>query len=158
MRPLPGEFSVRRQAALRPSLSPFDGRLLVLPSVEQGRQLIERKSDVGAQLVLDAHTHLWRETMPVTVDRGSEPDTIVIHVGLTLFALGDDVVVLQASDVHCEHLLEPDPEAHHLEPARVGERGARPVHERTQPTCLVHQVAAGLQVQVQRVRQDCLGA
>lgn len=86
MRPLPGEFSVRRQAALRPSLRPCDGRLLVLPSVEQGRQLIEREGDIGAQLVLDAHTHLWRETMPVTVDRGSEPDTIVIHVGLTLFA------------------------------------------------------------------------
>ena len=68
----------------------------------------------------------------------------------------DDVVGLHPVDVHRQHLLEPGAEREHLEPTGIGERRARPVHERAEPAALLDDVRAGLQVQVIGVGQHRL--
>ena len=70
----------------------------------------------------------------------------------------DDVVGLHAVDVHRQHLLEPGAEREHLEAAGVGERRARPVHERPETAGLLDDVGSGLQVQVVGVGQHGLRA
>ena len=87
-----------------------------------------------------------------------EGDAVVVDAGQPLLALGDDVVGLDALGVHREHLAEAGAQRQHLESAAVGERRARPVHERAQTARLVDDVGAGLQVQVVGVGQNSLCA
>ena len=146
------------EAADRPGVGALHRALLVAPGVHQGGELVEGEHDVGAQLVLDPHRHFGGEAVQVAVEVGAEGHPVVVDVGQPGLALGDDVVAGHPDGVHCQHLLETHPEAHHLEAAGVGEGRAGPVHEGTQPAGGLHDVGARLQVQVVGVGQDGLGA
>ena len=52
---------VLNHTSLRPLEGSLQRSLLVLPGVHEGRALIEREHDVGADLVLHLHRHLWSE-------------------------------------------------------------------------------------------------
>lgn len=146
------------QAALGPGVGALDRSLLVSPGVQQGRQLVEGEDDVGAELVLNVHRHFRGEPVPVAVEVAGERDPVVVDVGHPGLALGDHLIVGQTRGVHGQDLLEPHPEAHHLEAPRIGERGAGPVHEPPETPGGLDDVGAGLEEEVVGVGQDRLGA
>ncbi len=98
--------------------------------------------------MLDAHRHLGGEAVLRPVEVRFERHAVVVDLREPFLALGDDVVVLDAHRLHGEDLLEPHTERHDLEPAAVGEGRTGPVHELAEPTGLVDDVRAGLQIQV----------
>lgn len=146
------------EAAFGPLVGALHRTFLVGTGVDERGEFVERKDDVGAQLVLDADRDLGCEAVQRTVEMRPERHAVVVDVRQAFLALGDDVVGLYPVGVHGQHLLEPDAQGQHLEAAAVGEGGPRPVHERTQAAGLGHDVRARLQVEVIRVGQDGLGA
>ena len=156
VRALDGEPVVLVEAALRPRVRARHRPLLVGAGVHQRGELVEREDDVGAQLVLNLHRHLGREPVPRPVEVRLEGHPVVVDVREALLALGDDVVGAHAHRLHREHLLEPHPQRHHLEPAAVGEGRAVPVHERAEPAGLVDDVRARPQIEVVGIREQRL--
>ena len=154
--PFRGEPAVLVEAAHRPCLGADHRPLLVDPGVHQGGALVEREDDVGAELVLDPHRDLRGEPVHRAVEVRLEGDPVVVDDGQPVLTGRDDVVRLHPVDVHREHLLEPGAERQHLEPARVGERRAGPVHEPAEAAALLDDVRSGLQVQVIGVGQHRL--
>ncbi len=130
--------------------------LLVATGVHQRGQFVEREDDVGAELMLDADRHLGGEPVGRSVQVRPERHAVVVDVGESLLALGDDVVGLHPRGVHREHLLETDAQRHHLEAAAVGVGRSGPVHERAETAGLVDDVGTRLQIQVIRVGQNRL--
>ena len=106
--------------------------------------------------MLDLHRDLRCKAVLRPVQMRSKGHTIVVDVRQSGLALGDHVVVLEPVGVHSEDLLEADAERHHLETAAIGERRTCPVHEGAEAAGSLDHVCAGLQVEVVRVRQDCL--
>ena len=145
-------------AATGPAERALHRILLVGAGVHQRGEFIEREHDVRADFVLDAHRNLSGETMCVTIQRRLERHAVLIHPGHALLALGDDVVRLHAGHVHCQRLLEADAQRHHLETARIGERGPIPVHETRQAAGRVQHVLARALEQVEGVGQQALCA
>jgi hypothetical protein len=92
------------------------------------------------------------------VEMRREGHAILIDVREPGLALGDDIVVLQTVDVHCEHLLEADAEGHHLEPAAVSKGRSRPVHEATEAAGSIDDIRPRLQVEVVGVCEHGLGS
>ena len=92
------------------------------------------------------------------VQVGGEGHPVVVDARQPGLAVGDHVVVGHPGGAHGQHLLEPDPERHHLEAAAVGERRTRPVHEGAQAAGRLDDVGTRLQVQVVGVGQHGLGA
>ena len=132
--------------------------LLVATGIHQRRQFVEGEDDVRADLVLDLHRHLGGEPVRGAVEVGDERHAVVVDMGQPLLALGDDVVGLHPVGVHREHLAKTRAQRQHLEPAAVGERRPRPVHERAESAGVVDDVGAGLQVEVVGVGQHGLRA
>ena len=98
------------------------------------------------------------------VDMGLKVHAVIINMCQALFAVSHIVVTNRASigtlrignGSHVNHLFEPRPQAHHLEPAGVGEGWPVPVHEPSQPAGGIQNLGAGLQIQVVGVRQKRL--
>ena len=155
---LAGQAIVLVEAALRPAVRPLDGGFLVFAGVHQRGQLVEREDDVRAELVLDAHGKLRREPVRAAVDVAAEGHALLVDERVAFLAGGEDVVVLQAGDVHGQGFAKAHAQAHDLEPAGVGERRSVPVLEPRQTARRLHDVGARLQVQVVRVRQHRLRA
>ncbi len=149
---------VFHQAPHRPVVGALYRLFLVAAGVDQGGQLVEGEDDVRAELVLDPDRHLGGEPVGGTVEMRAERDAVVVDMGQPLLAFGDDVVGLDPSGVHRQYLLEPCTEGEHLKAAAVGEGRARPVHERAEPACLLDDVGAGLQIQMECVGQNRLRA
>ena len=156
--PLGGEPLVFDDAPLGPRLRTCDRLLLIAPRVHQRRQLVKRKHDVGAELMLDSHRDLRGESVHRTIDVRLEGHPIVIDRGEPILAGRDDVVGLDAFGIHRQRLLEAGAERKHLEATGVGERWAGPVHERPKTPGRIDDVGAGLEVEVVGIRQQCLGA
>ncbi len=153
------EPEVLGDAPLGPAPGPLQGLLLVAAGVLQRGELVEREHDVRADLVLDVHGDLGAEAVPVAVEVALEPHAFLVHMGQAFLAGGDGVVrPRMVHRFHVDDLLEPRAQAHHLEPAGIGERGTAPVHERAQAAGLVQDVRARLQVQVVGVGQHGLRA
>jgi hypothetical protein len=145
------------EAAGGPRLGAGQRLLLVGAAVQQGGQLVEGEDDVGTQAVLDAHRHLGGEPVGRAVEVAAEGDAVVVDVGETVLVGGDDVGGL-GRGVHRQRLAEPGAEAHDLEAAGVGEGRAGPAHEPAEPAGLLHDVVAGLEVQVVGVGEQGLRA
>ena len=73
-----------------------------------------------------------------------ERHPVVVDLGQAALAGRDDVIGLHPVHVHREHLLEPGAEREHLEATRVGEGGARPVHEGAQAAAQLDNIGARL--------------
>ena len=159
---LPDSISRQPLVLVHASAGPAEGALhrvlLVGAGVHQRGEFVEREHDVCADFVLDAHRNLSGETMCVTIQRRLERHAVLVHPGHALLALGDDVVRLHAGHVHCQRLLEADAQRHHLETARIGERGPIPVHETRQAAGRVQHVLARALEQVEGVGQQALCA
>ena len=145
------------QAPLGPPPGAFQSLFLIGTGVEQGRELVEGHHDVGPQPVLDRHRDLRGEPVQVAVERAAEGDTTVVDHGLAVPIGCDDVGLGELGDVHGKGLLEPGPQAQHLEPSGVGESGAIPGHEPAHSPGLVHQIGARLQEEVVGIGQHGLG-
>jgi hypothetical protein len=74
----------------------------------EGRALVEAHGDVGIEQVLDLHAARGRQAMVAAVDMAAEGHAIRVH-------------------------LPKAREAHHLEPAGIGQDGSVPVHHPVQP-------------------------
>lgn len=141
-----------------PAGGSLHGIFLVRASVQQGCALIEGEHDVRSELVLNLHRDFRREPMGVPVDERLEGHAILVDVRETILRSSDDVGVGMSGLVHRDDLLEPHAEGHDLEPARVGERWTRPIHECREPSRSVDDVASGLKEQMVGVSEECLGA
>ena len=91
--------------------------------------LVEHHHDVAAEGELDIDSRLGREQVLVAVQMRAEQDAV----------FGDRAETVQAED---------------LETARVGEDGARPVHETVEAAEFVDGLVAGAKVEMVRVGQD----
>ena len=157
-----GRSSVSRRCSARQRIAQAWVRstdsLLVATGVHQRGQLVEGEDHVRAELVLHLQRDLRGEAVRAAVQVRGEGDPVVVHPGQPALALGHHRVVGQAGDVHGQHLLEADAQAHHLEAAAVGVGRARPVHEPAQSPAGLDDVGARLQIQVVRVGEHRLGA
>ena len=113
--------------------------------------------------MLDLHRELRCEPVFGAIDEAAEIHAIVVHVGEALLAVLGCVVravgrarAVTAREGFGEHLLKTGTEAHDLEAARVGVGGAIPVHECAEPTCLINEVVARLEIQVVGIGEDRL--
>ena len=73
-----GEALVLGEASGCPRVGALEGFLLVGARVQQARELIEGKHDVGAELVLDPHRHLGVKAMLRAVDVAGEDHAVVV--------------------------------------------------------------------------------
>ena len=95
---------------------------------------------------------------------GLKVHAVIINMRQALFAVSHIVVTNRApvgtfrigNGSHVNHLFEPRTQAHHLEPAGVGEGWPVPVHKPPQPAGGIQNLGAGLQIQVVGVRQKRL--
>ena len=94
-----------------------------------GNDVIELHDHVGAEVALDLHHDLGREETARAVDVGLELDALLVDVRSCV-------------------------EREDLKSAGVGEDRAVPAHERVESAHLAHDLVAGPQVQVIRVRED----
>ena len=152
-------------APLSPEPRALKRLLLIAARVHESRELIKRKHDVRAERMLDLHRELRCEPVFGAIDEAAEIHAIVVHVGEALLALLRCKIravgrarAVAAREGFGEHLLKTSAEAHDLEAARVGVRGAIPVHEYAEPTCLINEVVARLEIQVVGIREDRLRA
>ena len=145
-----------RNAPFRPPERAFDRTLLVAARVHQRGQFIEREHDIGTDLMLDPHADFRAEPVFRAVERGFERDAVLIHEGESLLAFGNHIIRLHAGHVHRQRLLEARAQRQHLEPARIRERRAIPVHELRQPAGRVKHVLTRTLEQMERVRQQAL--
>ena len=98
------------------------------------------------------------------VDMGLKIHAVIINMRQAILAVSHIVVANRApvgtlrigNGSHVNHLFEPRPQAHHLEPAGVGEGWPVPVHEPPQPASGIQNLGSGLQIQVVGVRQKRL--
>ena len=152
------QAAVFHQAAFRPQACAFQGLLLIAAGVEERRQLVEGEDDVCAQVVLDLHGHFGGEAVQGAVEVGAEGDAVVVHIGHAFFAFADFTVAVGAGKFGGQHFFEAGAEGKNLEAAGVGVGGAVPVHEGSDAAGLVHNVGAGLEVEVVGVAEDGLCA
>ena len=98
------------------------------------------------------------------VDMGLKINAVIINMRQALLAVSHIVVANRApigtlrigNGSHVNHLFEPRTQAHHLEPAGVGEGWTVPVHKPPQPAGGIQNLGTGLQIQVVGVRQKRL--
>ncbi len=114
--------------ALRPRRASGGSRGDVLGVAVGTRRLVERHHHVGAQASLQLNHDLRREAMRRAVEMGAEGDAVVVDGGES-------------------------GQAHHLEPAGVGERRAVPSREASEAAGVADRVGAGTKHQVIRIRQ-----
>ena len=128
--------------------------------MQQARQLIEGKHDVGAELMLYPHRHLGVEAMLRTIDVAREDDAVVVddRVGRLdgLHLNGGVGWVGLPGELLRQDLLEAGSKRQNLEATGIGVGGAGPVHEGGETASLVDDVGSRLQVQVVGVREDSL--
>ena len=126
--------SMRLVAALRPTAREIHGALHVAALRRVTDALVELHADVGAELLRDGH-----------VVFGAPEHVAAVVVG------GDETHAL-VRELHGVGVAED------LEPTRIGEDGAVPVHEAVETAHLVDEVRAGAHGQVVGVREDDLRA
>ena len=98
------------------------------------------------------------------VDMGLKIHAVIINMRQALLAVSYIIVANRASvgtlrignGSHVNHLFEPRTQAHHLEPAGVGEGWPVPVHKPPQPAGSIQNLGTGLQIQMVGVRQKRL--
>lgn len=79
----------------------------------------------------------------------AKPDAVIVNIGETLLRRSHlGIRTARTGELLGEHLLETRTEREYLEAAGIGVGGARPVHESAKPARLVHNVRAGLQVEM----------
>ena len=102
----------------RPVVGALHRPFLVATGVHQRGQLVEREDDVRAELVLDPDRPLRGEAVGGAVQMRPEGHPVVVDVGESFLAFGDDVVGLHAFGVHRQHLAETCAQREHLESRR----------------------------------------